>query len=137
MFYSIPIDNEEIVTSTPKEARAITHLYFEKKNEGLHTYKKDLDRVSIFVDGRQIAKNLPVMPFCTSVPYGTDRHEWQKTALEININVDFSEVKISAGNINDYNVVFVCSEKECDESKGCEFVEMQEIELLSNPHKAI
>ena len=61
MFYSIPIDNEEIVTSTPKEARAITHLYFEKKNEGLHTYKKDLDRVSIFVDGRQIAKNLPVM----------------------------------------------------------------------------
>ncbi|MBR4115794.1 MAG: hypothetical protein IKK40_07255, partial [Bacteroidales bacterium] len=99
-------------------------------------YKKIIDMVSILIDGKQICRNLPILPFMTSQPYGTRKHRWEDVALEVNLNVNFSEIKIdfvknslSKVNANDFNIVFVCSDKTIDEAMGYEFVETRKIKL--------
>ncbi len=131
MLWSIPISAESVVTNTPMGARAITHVFFEDKNGGLFERKEDgVDTVSIQIDGKQVLNGVPVLPFCTSAPNKTDRYRWQDVALEVGINVDFSEVRISAGaRSNDYNVVFVTSDKEVDALKGFEYVEWRKFSL--------
>ena len=130
MLWSIPISNEDIVTTTPLGVRAITHVFFQDKNGGIFTYKNRPDTVSITIDGRQVCKDVPVLPFCTSTTFGKNRHHWQDVALEVGLNVDFSEIRISAGDrANDYNVVFVTSDKEVDALKGFEYVEWRKINV--------
>lgn len=130
MLWSIPISNEDIVTTTPLGVRAITHVFFQDKNGGIFTYKNKPDTVSITIDGRQVCKDVPVLPFCTSTTFGKNRHHWQDVALEVGLNVDFSEIRISAGEkANDYNVVFVTSDKEVDALKGFEYVEWRKINV--------
>lgn len=129
MFYTIPVNNKQIVTSTPLGVKAITHVFFENKNDGVFTYKRDIDTITITVGGKMICRQVPVMPFCTSVPYGVNQHNWQDVALEVGLNVNLSEIKISASNTNDFNVVFVCEDKELKETNGYDFVEWQRIEI--------
>lgn len=129
MFFTIPVNDKQIITTTPIGARSITHVFFENKNDGVFTYKRDIDTVTISIDGKMICKQMPIMPFCTSTPYGVNQSQWQDKALEVNLNVDISEIKISAGNINDFNVVFVCSSEKIDESRGFDFVEAKQIQI--------
>ncbi len=136
MFYTIPSDTDTILTQTPAGAKSITHVFFESKNDSVFEYKKIIDMVSILIDGKQICRNLPILPFMTSQPYGTRKHRWEDVALEVNLNVNFSEVKIdfvknslSKVNANDFNIVFVCSDKTIDEAMGYEFVETRKIKL--------
>ena len=132
MFYTIPVSKEPQVATTPIGAKSVRYIFFENKNDGIFTFKEQQDDViSISIGGRQICRNLIVLPFCTNTPYGTNKMPWQKVALEANINVDFSEIKISAaGGENDYNVVFVCSDEPVDESRGFDFFETKKIPLI-------
>ena len=129
MFFSIPVNSTQIVTTTPLEARSITHLFFENKNGGVFNYKKEQDNVTITIDGKMICRNVPVLPFCSSTPYGINRRDWRDIALEVGLNVNLSEIKISAQNINDFNVVFVCSSQPLAETKGFDFVEAFRIKI--------
>lgn len=132
MFYTIPVSKEPQVATTPIGAKSVRYIFFENKNDGIFTFKEQQDDViSISIGGRQICRNLIVLPFCTNTPYGINKMPWQKVALEANINVDFSEIKISAtGGENDYNVVFVCSDEPVDESRGFDFFEAKKVPLI-------
>jgi len=131
MFYSIPSSADEVITVTPHNVRSIRYLFFENKNDKIFHYGGKLDTVSIAIDGKQIAQELPICPFCTTTPYGAGRFDWQKCALEVNLNVDNSEIKISGTVNNEYNIVFVCNDEPVDESGGFDFVEFKEFTLKS------
>ncbi|MBR4620504.1 MAG: hypothetical protein IKO46_05940 [Salinivirgaceae bacterium] len=136
MFYSIPSSSDEVITVTPHGAKSIRYLFFENKNDKIFHYGGKLDTVSISVDGKQIAQEIPICPFCTTTPYGAGRFDWQRCALEVNLNVDNSEIKISGTVNNEYNIVFVCSEEQVDESGGFDFVEFKEFTLKSTPNES-
>ena len=136
MFYTIPNEKDVMQTQTPAGVKSINWLFFESKNDSVFEYKPTLDMVSIIIDGKQICRNLPVLPFMTSQPYGTRKHRWEDVALAVNLNVNFSEIKINLikdkdSNVgdNDFNIVFVCSDKECDEADGFDFIETKKIKL--------
>ena len=130
MFYSVPTSDRDIIVQTPFEAKSLKYIYFENKNDNIFLFKKDApDTVSISVDGKQICLNVPILPFCTSTPYGANKFDWHDVAIEANINVKNSEIKISASTENDYNIIFVCSDEECDETKGFEFIETRTLFL--------
>ena len=133
MFYSIPSSADEVITVTPHNVRSIRYLFFENKNDKIFHYGGKLDTVSIAIDGKQIAQELPICPFCTTTPYGAGRFDWQKCALEVNLNVDNSEIKISGTVNNEYNIVFVCSDEQVDESGGFDFVEFKEFTIKTTP----
>jgi hypothetical protein len=133
MFYSIPSSSDEVITVTPHGAKSIRYLFFENKNDKIFHYGGKLDTVSISIDGKQIAQELPIAPFCTTTPYGAGRFDWKRCALEVNLNVDNSEIKISGTVNNEYNIVFVCSDEKVDESGGFDFVEFKEFTLKSTP----
>ncbi len=132
MFFSIPSSSSQIIASTPIGVKSIKYLFFENKNNALFGYKSSPDKVSISIDGRQICRDLLVLPFCTGTPDGAQRRRWQDVALDVNLNVDFSEIKIDGGSTNDFNIVFVCSEEEIDESVGFTFWETAKITLKPN-----
>ncbi len=136
MFFTIPNEKDYILTTTPAGAKSIQYVFFEAKNDSLFEYKKTLDRITILIDGKQICRNVPILPFMTTQPYGTRKHCWKDVALAVNLNVNFSEIKISLEkdkdsnvNDNDFNIVFVCSDKPTDESKGYDFVEAKKFRL--------
>lgn len=131
MFYVIPTSNNSVRTNTPIGVKSIRYIYFENKNDGLFKFKDDADRISIEIDGKLICNNLLVLPFCTSTPNARNRFRWEDVALETPINVNYSEIKISAATENDYNVVFVCSDQEVDETKGFDYFETKELALKS------
>lgn len=129
MFFSIPSSADEIITVTPLGVKSIRSIFFENKNGRIFRYGNgQLDTVSISIDGKQIARQLPVAPFCTSTPFGAGRFSWEKVALAVNLNVDNSEVKISGIANNEFNIVFVCSEQPCDET-GFDYVETKRFVL--------
>ena len=129
MFYSIPVSNEQVIAHTPLGARCVSHLFFESKNDGAFLYKDVADNVTITIDGKMICRNVPILPFLTTTTHGLNRHKWQDVALEVNQNVDLSEIKISAQTNNDFNVVFVCTDKPQTEVQGFDFVEATRIKL--------
>ncbi|MBR6250490.1 MAG: hypothetical protein IKR17_04745 [Bacteroidales bacterium] len=130
MFYSVPISNEQVITTTPIGAKCVTHLFFESKNDGVFYYKEKQDSVTITIAGKMVCRDMPILPFLSSTPYGVNRHNWQDVALEMGINVDMSEIKISAADTNnDFNVVFVCSDKPNEDFRGFDFVECKKFVL--------
>lgn len=130
MFFTIPSKSSEIRTNTPIGVKSILAVFFESKNGNAFLYKEELESVSITIDGKQVCRNLMILPFFTNSPLGGNNYKWQDVALEINLNVDLSEIKITTtGNNNDYNIVFVCSDKSIDEAKGFDFVETKKIRL--------
>ena len=133
MFFTVPSESEYIQTTTPIGAKSIRAVFFESKNDALFDYKRTLDKISIIVDGKQICRDLIVLPFMTNVPYGNRRHKWSDVALNVNLNVNLSEIQISGIKNNDFNIVFVCSEKEVDESDGFDFVETKQLRLKGKP----
>ncbi len=133
MFYSVPVSNEQVITTTPIGAKCVTHLFFESKNDGVFYYKEKQDSVTITIAGKMVCRDMPVLPFLSSTPYGVNRHNWQDVALEMGINVDMSEIKISAADCNnDFNVVFVCSDKPNEDFKGFDFVECKKFVIEKN-----
>ncbi len=133
MFFTVPSESDYIQTTTPIGVKSIRAVFFESKNDALFEYKRTLDKISIIIDGKQICRDLIVLPFMTSVPYGNRRHKWYDVALNVNLNVNLSEIKISGIKSNDFNIVFVCSDKEVDESKGFDFVETKQLRLKGKP----
>lgn len=130
MFFTIPSKSSEIRTNTPIGVKSILAVFFENKNGNVFLYKDELESVSITIDGKQVCRNLMILPFFTNSPLGGDNYKWQDVALEINLNVDLSEIKITTtGKNNDYNIVFVCSDKSINESKGFDFIETKKIRL--------
>lgn len=128
MFFSIPSSNDEIITVTPIGAKCVKSLFFENKNGHIFNYNGQLDTVSISIDGKQIARQLPVAPFATTTPFGAGRFDWEKVALAVNLNVDNSEIKISGSFNNQYNIVFVCDTKPISET-GFDYVETRRFVL--------
>ena len=94
MFFTIPNEKDYILTTTPAGVKSIQYVFFEAKNDYTFEYKKTLDRISILIDGKQICRNVPILPFMTTQPYGTRKHRWEDVALAVNLNVNFSEIKI-------------------------------------------
>lgn len=131
MFWSIPISDTETLTNTPIGVKSITHIYFEDRNGGIFNYDAGgLQTLSVSIDGKQILQDVPVLPFCVSTPYAANRFKWQDVALEVNLNVSLSEVKISAARkTGDFNVVFVTSNDECNALKGFDYVEFQQFNI--------
>ncbi len=131
MFWSIPISDTETLTNTPIGVKSITHIYFEDRNGGIFNYDTDgLQTLSVSIDGKQILQDVPVLPFCVSTPYAANRFKWQDVALEVNLNVSLSEVKISgARKAGDFDVVFVTSNDECNALKGFDYVEFQQFNI--------
>lgn len=123
-----------MLTNTPMGVKSISHVFFEDKNGGLFEYSSGgLQTISISVDGKQIMQDVPVLPFCTSTPNNVNRYKWQDVALEVNMNVNLSEVKISgARSANDFCVVFVTSASEVDSVKGFDYVESKRFRLRKN-----
>lgn len=139
MFFSVPCSASNTIV-TPIEAKSITHMFFQPKNERL--WSADADNsgafASIVIDGKQICKDLFILPFCTQTPTSTCTFDWRQVAIEVNLNVSQSEIKITRKDsadydTDDYNVVFVCSAKEVDESKGFEYFETKRIALCRAP----
>lgn len=137
MFHIIPISSELTISATPLGAKSIRHLYFENKNDGLFRFKTSPDTISISVDGKQICRDLPVLPFCTSSPYSPDRFHWQKVALEVNVNCNLSEIRIQSSALGDFNVIMVCSDEGVDESLGFDFFETKRITLRKSANLAV
>ena len=129
MFHVIPISSELTISATPLGAKSIRHLYFENKNDGLFRFKTAPDTISISIDGKQICRDLLVLPFCTASPYSQDRFPWQKVALEVNVNCNLSEIRIQSSAQGDFNVIMVCSDEGVDESLGFDFFETKRITL--------
>ena len=129
MFHVIPISSELTISATPLGAKSIRHLYFENKNDGLFRFKTAPDTISISIDGKQICRDILVLPFCTSSPYSPDRFPWQKVALEVNVNCNLSEIRIQSTAQGDFNVIMVCSDEGVDESLGFDFFETKRITL--------
>jgi len=129
VFHVIPISSELTISATPLGAKSIRHLYFENKNDGLFRFKTAPDTISISIDGKQICRDLLVLPFCTSSPYSPDRFAWQKVALEVNVNCNLSEIRIQSSALGDFNVIMVCSDEGVDESLGFDFFETKRITL--------
>jgi len=134
MFHIIPISSELTISATPLGAKSIRHLYFENKNDGLFRFKTSPDTISISIDGKQICRDLLVLPFCTSSPYSPDRFPWQKVALEVNVNCNLSEIRIQSTALGDFNVIMVCSDEGVDESLGFDFFETKRIALRKTAH---
>lgn len=132
MFFTIPSSAKQIIANTPIGARSIRFLFFQNKNDNLFRYKSQPDRISISIDGRQICRNLLVLPFCTGAPDGAQVRQWQDVAIPVNMNVDFSEIKIDGGQDNDFNIVFVCSDQKVDEAAGFEFWETKSVKLKAD-----
>lgn len=137
MFHIIPISSELTISATPLGAKSIRHLYFENKNDGLFRFKTSPDTISISVDGKQICRDLLVLPFCTSSPYSPDRFPWQKVALEVNVNCNLSEIRIQSSALGDFNVIMVCSDEGVDESLGFDFFETKRITLRKSANLAV
>ncbi len=131
MFFSVPI-SKQVITKTPLGMRQVTHLFFENKNGGAFKYKREADNVTILIDGKMVCRQVPILPFMSSTTFGVNRYKWQDVALEIGLNVNMSEIKISADAVNDYNVVFVCSEEENHDYKGFDFVECKRFKVREN-----
>lgn len=129
MFWSIPSNKEQIQLTTPLGAKSIRYLYFENKNGGIFAFKTLPDSISISVDGKQICRNLVMLPFCTGTPDGVRRHNWQDVAIEVPLNIENSEVKISGVRNNDFNIVFVLSDKVVEESNGFDYYESFVLDL--------
>ncbi|MCQ2607748.1 MAG: hypothetical protein MJ197_03575 [Bacteroidales bacterium] len=129
MFFTVPSEANYLSTNTPFGVKSIRALFFESKNDSLFGYKRNLDRISIIIDGKQICRDLIILPFMTTQPYGNRKHRWEDVALKVNMNVDISEIQISGIQNNDFNIVFVCSDKEIDESEGFDFVETKLLRL--------
>lgn len=136
MFFSIPSSVSK--TYTPIGVKSITHIFFQPKNSRLFRY--DINRsgayVTVAINGKTIASHLLILPFCTQSPNAKDSFNWYDVALEVNMNVDCSEVTVTSEteygcnyDTDDYDVVLVCSDKECDESKGYEYFETKQINL--------
>ncbi len=137
MFHVIPISSELTISATPLGAKSIRHLYFENKNDGLFHFKTALDTISISIDGKQICRDLLVLPFCTSSPYSPDRFPWQKVALEVNVNCNLSEIRIQSTAQGDFNVIMVCSDEGVDESLGFDFFETKRITLRKSANISV
>jgi hypothetical protein len=75
------------------------------------------------VDGKQICRNLVMLPFCTTTPSGVRRHDWREIAIEVPLNINNSEVRISGVRNNDFNIIFVLSDQPVEESKGFDYFE--------------
>lgn len=137
MFHIIPISSELTISATPLGAKSIRYLYFENKNDGLFRFKTSPDTISISVDGKQICRDLLVLPFCTSSPYSPDRFPWQKVALEVNVNCNLSEIRIQSSALGDFNVIMVCSDEGVDESLGFDFFETKRITLRKSANLSV
>ncbi len=138
MFFKIPSSVSDTII-TPIDAKAITHIYFEPKNDRL--WLADVDNsgayVTIQIDGKTICDKLLILPFCTQQPTPTCTFSWRDVAIEVNLNVSLSEIKIKSYSsdlgydTDDFNIVFVCSRDEVDETKGFEYFETKRITLCS------
>lgn len=144
MFWKIPVSRQRIITTTPVGVKSITHLFVENRNGLLFRYKGymggvgrncDIDTFSVTIGGKLIANNVPALPFCTSSPRGANVFRWQDVALEVNQNVDLSEVIIETEGLTidgDYNIVLVTDDKECDGMKGFDYVEWKLVKVWNS-----
>lgn len=119
MFWSIPSVNKEIRVLTPNNAKSIRAVYFENRTSQCF---ESTPQCSITIGGREITKDLFVLPFMTTNKE-QEIHKWQDVAINLNINVNKTEVVIKCNSEADYNIVFVLSNKEVDERERYEYFE--------------
>ncbi|MDR1544906.1 MAG: hypothetical protein LBS50_11005 [Prevotellaceae bacterium] len=116
--YSIPTSNEEIVFSTPLNAKSLRGYFFEYKDVSFgNVFSQKIDYIN--VAGRNICKNLPIYPFTTA--YGMsiaggllviNRYNYCRVFIPADINVDNSEVTVKGLKDNQLNICFIFDENE-------------------------
>ena len=127
MLFAVPVNDKITVTDTPIKAKSVRSFYFVDRGNGKdHIVDNGLITCSISIDGKEICKDIFVLPFCTTStmeehiiypPFDSRRVE-----VLCNKNVCCSEIKISGSNMMDFDVVFVMSETEV-EHEECEYIE--------------
>lgn len=127
MLFAVPVNDRLTVTDTPVSARSIRSFYFVDRGNGKdHITENGLITCSISIDGKEICKELFVLPFCTTQTMEENMiyppFDSRRVEILCNKNVCMSEIKISASNMMDFDVVFVCSETEV-EKEECEYIE--------------
>lgn len=120
MFWSIPNNNEEIRINTPPGIKSLRGIFFETKG----AVRKDIERISIQVGFREIVRDIPVVVFLDNKPpinwqdsvvddiNGYFLYDWKDICIELNLNVDNTEIVINCKNTTDdnYSIVFICDE---------------------------
>lgn len=138
-FFSVPCSIGRTVT--PIGVKSLTHMFFQAKNSRLFRYdvNKSGAFCSVSIGGKTVASHLFILPFCTQTAEYDHVLPWADVALELNLNVDLTEIVITPENeagcaydTDDYSVVFVTSDKECDESKGFDYFETKQLTLKSS-----
>lgn len=132
MIWSIPSSVDEILINTPLKAKSVRYVYFENKQGGLFLFKSVPDSISISIDGKQICRNLVMLPFCTGSSDGIRRNRWQDVAISCPLNVSNSQVRISGVRNNDFNIVFVLSDESVDENIGIDYYESHVLRYKSD-----
>ena len=128
-FWSIPSNQNEIITNTPLGVKSIQSLFFENKNGKMFSFGDVVDCISISIDNKQICRDMMMLPFCTESPDRRHRFDWQNVCLKLGLNVNNSEVKISGLRDNDLNIVFVCDTAEIQQENGFIFIENKILRL--------
>lgn len=118
MIWSIPNNKGEIRINTPINVKSLRGLFFEVKGG----VQKDNQRISIQVGNREIVRDIPIILFmdikrpinfednASNDIDGFYLYDWKDSIIDLNINVDNTEVIIKCSNISadNVNIVFVC-----------------------------
>lgn len=127
MLFAVPINSSETVTDTPVAAKSIRSFHFVDRGNGKdHIVDNGLITCSISIDGQEVCKDLFVLPFCTTQTMEENviypPFDSRRVDIRCLKNVCMSEIKISASNMMDFDVVFEMSEVEV-ENEECEYIE--------------
>lgn len=128
-FWTVPSNQNEIITNTPVEAKSVRYLFFENKNGQMFSFGDITDCITISIDNKAICRDLLLLPYCTENSDRLHCFDWQEVALFVGLNVNNSQVKISGLRDNDVNIVFVCDTQEIQQYKGVDFIENKIIRL--------
>lgn len=128
MLFAVPINSTLTVTDTPVSAKSVRSFHFVDRGNGKdHVVENGLITCSISIDGKEICKDLFVIPFCTTQTMEENLvfppFDSRRVDIRCNLNVCMSEIKISASNMMDFDVVFELSETE---------VETEEVECIES-----
>lgn len=132
MFYSIPVSQHELIFDTPLGAKSVRSFHFVDRNGGCCDFNDNkIKTVTISIDGQDICRDLFILPFTTQATFAerifTSPFDSRRVSIMCLKNVNMSEVKISASENLDFEVVFEFSDVEVETEK-VEFFECFQID---------
>lgn len=132
MYFAVPISKKETITDTPIDAKSIRSFFIVDRKGNFQMYNKNgFTSISIQIDGKDICNDLVIYPFVSQGTLSEQIYYAPVDSRRISImclkNVDLSEIKISANNVNlDFEVVFEYSDVRV-ETEMVNFIESKPI----------